>query len=214
MITIALAKGRLLKDVNPLLEHAGCELAEDPDSHRKLVVETKNPGLRALVVRASDVPVYVEHGAADMGIVGKDTLLEHGGQGLYEPLDLGLGRCRLSVAGLPETTWSSEHTLRVATKFERLALQHFCGGADRVQPVELIKLYGSMELAPLVGLADVIVDLVDTGNTLTANGLVELEQIMPISARLVVNKASAKLKHESVNRFVELMRAAVDERNP
>ncbi len=213
MLTIALAKGRLLKEVNPLLESAGCALSEDPDSHRKLVVETDNPEVRALVVRASDVPVYVEHGAADIGIVGKDTLLEHGGQGLYEPLDLGIARCRLSVAGTPGTSWSSERNLRIATKYPRLAMRHFAGGVGKPQQIEIIKLYGSMELAPLVDLADVIVDLVDTGSTLTANGLVELEEIMPISARLVVNKASAKLKHVAVNRFVEQIAAALGDTN-
>ncbi|MEM6985299.1 MAG: ATP phosphoribosyltransferase [Pseudomonadota bacterium] len=212
MLTIALAKGRLLNEVGPLLAEAGCGLAEDPNSHRKLVVNTLDPSLRAFVVRASDVPVYVEHGAADLGIVGKDTLLENGGQGLYEPLDLGVGQCRLSVAGKPGVVWSRDRSLRVATKFERVAMQHFAGGPGTPQQVEIIKLYGSMELAPLVGLADVIVDLVDTGSTLTANGLVELETIMPISARLVVNKASAKLKHAAVNQFIERMQAALDKR--
>lgn len=213
MLTIALAKGRLLDDMHPLLAAAGCGLAEDPDSHRKLVVDTVDPGLRALVVRSSDVPVYVEHGAADLGIVGKDTLLEHGGSGLYEPLDLGIGVCRLSVAGRPGTAWSTERSLRVATKFERLAQQHFARGPGTPQQIEIIKLYGSMELAPLVGLADVIVDLVDTGSTLEANGLVELETIMPISARLVVNKASAKLKHAAVNDFIARIQAALESRS-
>lgn len=210
MLTIALAKGRLLKDVEFLLAAAGCALVADPSSHRKLVVSTMDPDLNAFVVRGSDVPVYVEHGAADLGIVGKDTLLEYSGSGLYEPLDLGIGRCRLSVAGKPGAAWSSERSLRVATKFERTALRHFAGGTGTPQPVEIIKLYGSMELAPLVGLADVIVDLVDTGNTLRANGLVELECVMPISARLVVNKASAKRKHAAVNQFVERLQANLE----
>lgn len=203
-ITIALSKGRILDASLPLLARLGIEPCEDPAHSRKLVLETGEPGLRLLVLRAQDVPTFVEHGAADMGVAGKDVLLEHAGDGLYEPLDLGIARCRLVVAG-PAGEVLPSRRLRIATKYVNSAARHFA--AKGVQ-VELIKLYGSMELAPLVGLADRIFDLVDTGNTLRANGLVALEPIAEISARLVVNKAAMKMKNAAVQALVETLAVA------
>ena len=281
-LTIALSKGRIFKETLPLLAHAGIQALEDPETSRKLILATNQPNIKLIIVRASDVPTYVQYGAADLGVAGKDVLLEHGGEGLYEPLDLGIARCRLMVAGIPplltaKTAGSYEPSvfpgvtdtptaaaplvfsgatgttgpssaagpekgpefragqasatlppsplagegrgegdqgrgstrLRIATKYVRCAERHF---AAKGQQVEVIKLYGSMELAPLVGLADRIVDLVESGNTLKANGLVPLEHIADISSRLVVNKAAWKMKHASVMALLTALRAAVRQR--
>ena len=208
-ITIALSKGRIFKQALPLLAHAGIEPADDPESSRKLILRTNHPQVNLVIIRATDVPTYVQWGAADMGVAGKDVLLEHGGEGLYEPLDLGIARCRLMVAGAPGAQLSGRR-LRIATKYVRSAGRYF---AARGQQVEIIKLYGSMELAPLVGLSDLIVDLVESGNTLKANGLVPLQHITDISSRLVVNKAAWKMKHEIVTRLLESLREAVAGRN-
>jgi ATP phosphoribosyltransferase len=190
-LTLALSKGRILEDAAPLLARLG--LAPDAGlDDRRLRLPSKDPGVQLLVIRPADVPTYVEYGAADLGIVGKDVLMEHGGEALYEPIDLGFARCRLVVAARAEQSGQSPRRLRVATKYPELTRRHF---AEKGQQVEIIKLYGSMELAPLVGLADCIVDLVNTGNTLKANGLKEVETIAEISARLVVNKAAMKMKH-------------------
>ncbi|MBK1642303.1 ATP phosphoribosyltransferase [Chromatium okenii] len=205
-LTIALSKGRIFEQTLPLLAHAGIAPLDDPETSRKLILETTNPQVRFVIIRASDVPTYVEYGAADLGVAGKDVLLEHGGDGLYEPLDLGIARCRLMVAGRPDQPEPSNRRLRIATKYVHSAERYF---AAKGQQVEIIKLYGSMELAPLVGLADVIVDLVESGSTLKANGLVPLEHIADISSRLVVNKASWKMKHEAVTALLALLREAV-----
>lgn len=200
-LTFALSKGRILEEGLPLLERAGVQPSEPLDKSRKLIFETNVPGLKLLVVRATDVPTYVEYGAADLGIAGKDVLDEHGGDGVYEPLDLKIARCRLVVAGRRNAVPAPAGTrLRIATKYVR-ATQAFY--ARRGQQVEIIKLYGSMELAPLVGLADRIVDLVDTGNTLRANGLEELETVSEISSRLIVNKASMKMKHARLQGLID-----------
>ncbi|TCT20246.1 ATP phosphoribosyltransferase [Thiobaca trueperi] len=209
-LTIALSKGRILEQTLPLLAHAGIAPLEDPETSRKLILETTHPQVKFVIIRASDVPTYVQYGAADLGVSGKDVLLEHGGEGLYEPLDLGIARCRLMVAGKPDTQPPTSRRLRIATKYVHSAERYF---AARGQQVEIIKLYGSMELAPLVGLADLIVDLVESGNTLKANGLVPLEHIADISSRLVVNKASWKMKHETVNALLTLLREAVTTRS-
>ncbi|MEX0429941.1 ATP phosphoribosyltransferase [Spiribacter insolitus] len=194
MLTIALSKGRILEQTLPLLRPLGIEPLEDPERSRNLVLPTTDPAVRLIIVRATDVPTYVAGGGADVGVAGKDVLMEQGGHGLYEPIDLGIARCRLMVAGHPDASLEGRR-LRVATKFVNITRRHFAG---KGRQVDLIKLYGSMELAPLVGLADVIVDLVDTGNTLRANGLEPLEQIADISSRLVVNKASMKLRHREI----------------
>jgi len=208
-LTIALSKGRIYKQTMPLLAQAGIESLDDPETSRKLILETTSPRVRLLVIRASDVPTYVEYGAADLGVTGKDVLMEHGGEGLYEPLDLGIARCRMMVAGLPDAPGPSIGRLRIATKYVRSAAAYY---AAKGEQVEIIKLYGSMELAPLVGLADRIVDLVESGNTLKANGLVPLEHITDISSRLVVNKASWKMKHAAVTALLEILRRAVASR--
>ena len=210
MITLALSKGRIFDETLPLLKAAGIEVAEDPENSRKLIIATSRPDLRLVLVRASDVPTYVQYGGADLGVVGKDTLLEHGGQGLYQPLDLKIARCRMSVAARADFDYQGAvkqgSRIRVATKFTRIARDHF---ADKGVHVDLIKLYGSMELAPLTGLADAIVDLVSSGNTLTANHLVEVETIMPISARLIVNQAALKLERETMRALIDSFAAAV-----
>jgi ATP phosphoribosyltransferase len=208
-LTIALSKGRIFDQTLPLLAAAGVTPEDDPETSRKLILSTSNPRVKLVIIRASDVPTYVQYGAADLGVTGKDVLLEHGGEGLYEPLDLRIARCRLMVAGLPDapTTPPASGRLRIATKYVKSAERHF---AAKGQQVEVIKLYGSMELAPLVGLADLIVDLVESGNTLKANGLVPLEHIADISSRLVVNKASWKMKHAAVTSLVEILRGAVE----
>ncbi|MCI4430086.1 MAG: ATP phosphoribosyltransferase [Burkholderiales bacterium] len=210
MITLALSKGRIFDEALPLLMAAGIEVTQDPERGRKLIVGTNRADLRLVLVRASDVPTYVQYGGADLGIVGKDTLLEHGGQGLYQPLDLKIARCRMSVAARADFDYRRAVTqgsrIRVATKYTRIARDHF---ADKGVHVDLIKLYGSMELAPLTGLADAIVDLVSSGNTLAANHLVEVETIMPISARLIVNQASLKLQREPLRALIDAFSAAV-----
>lgn len=193
-LRIALSKGRILSDAVPLLERAGIRPLEDPSRSRKLILETDNPGLELVVIRAADVPTYVQFGAADLGLVGKDVLMEHGGESLSELLDLKIAPCRMVVAE-PRTLAERDdparwRRLRIATKYARITREHFA--AKGIQ-TEIIKLYGSMELAPLVGLADRIVDLVDTGNTLKANDLIEVEQIAPISTRLIGNLASLRM---------------------
>jgi len=208
-LTIALSKGRIFKETLPLLAHAGIEPVDDPETSRKLILDTNRDDVKLVIIRATDVPTYVEYGAADLGVAGKDVLMEHGGDSVYEPLDLHIAKCKLMVAGAksrPET----DGRLRIATKFVNSTRRYY---AEQGKQVEIIKLYGSMELAPLVGLADYIVDLVDTGNTLKANGLEPLEHIADISSRLVVNKASMKMKHEKVKRFIDLIAEAVAERN-
>ncbi len=204
-ITIALSKGRILQEALPLLARAGIVPEEDPAASRKLVFATSEPGVGLVVIRAADVPTFVENGAADLGIAGKDVLLEYGGQGLYEPLDLGIARCRLMVAGPAQARETWRH-LRIATKYVTTTRRYY---AARGEQVEIVKLYGSMELAPLVGLADRIVDLVDTGNTLRANGLQPLETVAEISSRLIVNKAAMKMKHQRVKGLIERLAAAV-----
>ena len=205
-LTIALSKGRILEDTLPLLAGAGIELLEDPDKTRKLILDTTREDVKIVVVRATDVPTYVQHGAAQVGVAGKDVLMEHGAAGLYEPLDLGIARCRLMLAGRPGREPDPQQRLRIATKFVNITQRYF---AEQGRQVEIIKLYGSMELAPLVGLADYIVDLVDTGNTLKANGLEPLELITPISSRLIVNQAAMKMRHGTIQNLVEGLRVAV-----
>jgi ATP phosphoribosyltransferase len=210
MITIALSKGRIFDETLPLLAAAGIVPAEDPEASRKLIIGTNRDDTRIIIVRASDVPTYVQYGAADLGVAGKDVLLEHGGDGLYQPLDLEISRCRMMVAVPAGFDYASAvqsgARLRVATKYVKIAREHF---AAKRMHVDLIKLYGSMELAPLVGLADAIVDLVSSGNTLRANSLVAVEEILPVSARLIVNQAALKLKHEAMQRVLESIRGAV-----
>jgi ATP phosphoribosyltransferase len=203
-LTLALSKGRIFDETLPLLRAAGIEVLEDPEKSRKLILATNQPDVRVVLVRASDVPTYVQYGGADLGVTGKDTLIEHGSQGLYTPLDLGIAKCRVSVAVRADFDYASAvrqgARLRVATKYVSIARDFF---AAKGVHVDMIKLYGSMELAPLTGLADAIVDLVSTGNTLKANHLVEVERIMDISARLVVNQASLKLKQAPLRRLID-----------
>jgi ATP phosphoribosyltransferase len=198
-LTLAVSKGRILKQCLPLLAGMGIELRVDPEASRSLIIPTNRDDIKLLVIRAVDVPTYVEYGAADLGIAGKDVLLEYQGEGLYEPLDLGIARCKLVLAG-PLAPEPRSERLRVATKYVHTARRYF---AEQGVQVEIIKLYGSMELAPLVGLADRIIDLMDTGNTLRANGLVPFETIREISARLVVNKASMKMKNSAIKRLIK-----------
>jgi len=205
MIKIALPKGRILKETLPLLAQIGIVPIDDLETSRKLILETHHPEVKLVIIRATDVPTYVEYGAADMGVAGKDVLLEYEGSGLYEPVDLQIGRCRLMVAG-PVNAPRPRGRLRIATKYVNITQRYY---AQRGQQVEIIKLYGSMELAPLVGLADLIVDVVETGNTLKANGLVPLEVITNISSRLIVNKAAMKMKHVQVKELVQRLRAVV-----
>jgi ATP phosphoribosyltransferase len=212
-ITIALSKGRILDETLPLLAAAGIAPSEDPQTSRKLIFTTSRPDVSMVLVRAADVPTYVAYGAADLGVAGKDVLLEHGGDGLYQPIDLEIARCRLSVATPRGYDWAGNvqrgARIRVATKYVRTAREHF---AAKGMHVDLIKLYGSMELAPLSGLADAIVDLVSSGGTLAANDLVEVETIMPISARLIVNPASLKLKRAVVQPLLDALASAVQGR--
>jgi ATP phosphoribosyltransferase len=212
MITFALPKGRIFDEIMPLLEAAGIRVAEDPEKTRKLIVGTSRPDVRLVLVRASDVPTYVQYGGADLGVVGKDTLLEHGGEGLYQPLDLNIAKCRMSVAVRADFDYAGAvkqgSRIRVATKYTQIARDHF---ADKGVHVDLIKLYGSMELAPLTGLADAIVDLVSTGSTLRANHLVEVEEIMQISSRLIVNQAALKLEREPIRAIIDAFATAVGE---
>ena len=205
-LIIALSKGRIFKETLPLLAHADIKPVDDPDTSRKLILDTNRDDVKLLILRATDVPTYVQYGAADMGVAGKDVLLEHGGEGLYEPLDLNIARCRLMTAGRVGEQETSGRRLRVATKFVNSTRRFY---ADRGEQVEIIKLYGSMELAPLVGLADRIVDVVDTGNTLKANGLEPKEHIADISSRLIVNKAAMKMKHDRVKALIDQIADAV-----
>jgi ATP phosphoribosyltransferase len=207
-LTIALSKGRIFKETLPLLAYAGIVPKDDPETSRKLILDTNIDDVKLVIIRASDVPTYVEYGAADIGVAGKDVLMEHGGEGLYEPLDLHIARCQLMVAG-PKGRAEPAGRLKIATKFVNSTRRYYAGLGKQV---EIIKLYGSMELAPLVGLADRIVDLVDTGNTLRANGLEPLEHIADISSRLVVNKASMKMKHARVKAFIAQIAEAVAQR--
>ncbi len=215
MLTLALSKGRIFEETLPLLAAAGIEVTEDPDKSRKLILATTRADVRVVLVRASDVPTYVRHGGADIGVAGLDTLLESEEPGLYLPLDLRIARCRMSVATRADFDYAGAvkqgSRLRVATKYTSIARQHF---ADKGVHVDLIKLYGSMELAPLTGLADAIVDLVSTGSTLKANHLVEDEHSVDISSRLVVNQAALKLKRERIRRVIDAFSAAIDARNP
>ena len=209
MITIALSKGRIYEETKPLLEAAEIVPSEDPETSRKLILPTGNPGVRVIIVRASDVPTYVQYGAADLGVAGRDLLIEHGGRGLYQPLDLGIARCRMMVAVPEDFDYPAAvrrgARLRVATKYIQIAREHF---AAKGVHVDLIKLYGSMELAPLVGLADAIVDLVDTGSTLRANRLKAVEEILAVSSRLIVNPASMKVKRAEVVPLIDAFERA------
>lgn len=207
-LTIALTKGRILKETLPLLAAVGIEPLEDIAKSRKLNFSTSSPDVELLILRGSDVPTYVEFGAADLGVAGKDTLMEHGGEGFYEPLDLGISRCRLMTAGVAGLTLPKGR-IRVATKYVNLAKQYY---AKKARQVDIIKLYGAMELAPLMDLADEIVDIVDTGNTLVANGLESREEIAQISSRLIVNKASMKMKHQPIDAFVDALDMVIQDR--
>jgi ATP phosphoribosyltransferase len=204
-LTLALSKGRILEDSAPLMAQLGLAPRSGLDE-RRLRLPSRDPDVQLLIIRPTDVPTYVEYGAADLGIVGKDVLMEHGGDALYEPLDLGFARCRLVVAARKGASPDGSRRPRVATKYPEITRRHF---AAKGQQVEIIKLYGSMELAPLVGLADLIVDLVNTGSTLRANGLVEVETIAAISARLVVNKAAMKMKHAALRGWLDRFRDAL-----
>ncbi|MFO1339985.1 MAG: ATP phosphoribosyltransferase [Burkholderiaceae bacterium] len=210
MITLALSKGRIFEETLPLLAAAGITVSEDPEKSRKLILPTNRPDVRVVLVRATDVPTYVQYGGADLGVAGKDVLLEHGGEGLYQPLDLNIAKCRMSVAVRDDFDYAAAvkqgSRIRVATKYTSVARQHF---ADKGVHVDLIKLYGSMELAPLTGLADAIVDLVSTGSTLKANHLVEVERIMDISSRLVVNQAALKLKRDALRPLIDAFASAI-----
>ena len=205
-LTIALSKGRIFKETMPLLEAAGIQALDDPETSRKLILDTNHDDVKLVIIRATDVPVYVQYGAADLGVTGKDVLMEHGGEGLYEMLDLKIARCRLMTAGFADKPLP-EGQLKVATKFVNCTRNYF---AEQGRQIELIKLYGSMELAPIVGLADIIVDVVDTGNTLKANGLVPLDHIADISSRIVVNTASMKTKHQRLSILLEQLKKAVE----
>lgn len=206
-LTIALTKGRILKETLPLFAAAGIEPLEDIDKSRKLTFETTSPDVRFLILRGVDVPTYVEFGAADVGVSGKDMLLEHGGNSFYEPLDLNIARCRLMTAGLKGHSLPAGR-IKVATKFVNIAKRYY---AEQGRQVDVIKLYGGMELAPVLGLADEIVDIVDTGNTLVANGLEPREEIATISSRLIVNKASMKMKHHQIDALIDAVASAVGE---
>ncbi len=209
-ITIALSKGRIFEETTPLLQAAGIMPLEDPESSRKLILSTNRDDVRLIIVRATDVPTYVQNGAADLGIAGRDVLYEHDGSGLYQPLDLQIAKCRMMVAVREGFDYAGSvrrgARLKVATKYVKTAREHFAG---KGMHVDLIKLYGSMELAPLVGLADAIVDLVSTGSTLRANRLEAVEEIMPISSRLVVNQASLKLKRAQIQPIIDTFATAV-----
>ena len=206
MLTIAISKGRIFKEALPLLAAVDIVPVDDPETSRKLILDTRRHDVKLVVIRAADVPTYVQYGAADLGVAGKDVLMEHGGEGLYEPLDLGIARCRMMLAGRPGEPLGPGR-LRIATKYIKTTRRHF---ARLGRQVEIIKLYGSMELAPLVGLADRIVDLVDTGNTLKANGLRPLEHIADISSRLVVNKAAMKMKHAAIKDLMGRLDAVIE----
>lgn len=205
LITIALAKGRILKDTLPLLENAGITPQDDLEKSRKLIFKTNQEHINLVLIRSADVPTYVQYGAADIGIAGKDVLLEHGGEGLYEWLDLGIARCQLMTAGFADRSLPPGR-LKVATKYTEITRDYFL---QQGRQVELIKLYGSMELAPIVGLADLIVDLVETGNTLKANGLVPLDFIMDISSRLIINRASLKRKNHTIKQVIQAIETSL-----
>jgi ATP phosphoribosyltransferase len=205
-LTIALAKGRILDDTLPLLARAGIEPTDDLSTSRKLVFSTNDESINLVLIRSADVPTYVQYGAADLGVAGKDVLLEHGGEGLYERVDLKIAPCKLMTAGFADKPMPRGR-LKVATKYPEITRQFFL---QQGRQVELIKLYGSMELAPIVGLADIIVDLVDTGNTLKANGLIPLDHILDISSRLIVNRASLKMKNEAIKKLVDKIEQAVE----
>ncbi|MEE3321752.1 MAG: ATP phosphoribosyltransferase [Pseudomonadota bacterium] len=207
-LTIALSKGRILKETLPLLKAAGIELLEDPSASRKLIFDTTRDDVKIIIIRATDVPPYVQHGAADIGVAGKDVLMEHGGDGVFEPLDLNIARCKLMVAAVNDAPEVGGR-LRVATKFVNVAKAYF---AEQGKQAEVIKLYGAMELAPLVGLADRIVDIVDTGNTLRANGLEPTELIAHISTRVIVNRASMKTRHGDIQAILDKLAEAVASR--
>lgn len=210
-ITIALSKGRIFDETLPLLAAAGIVPTENPETSRKLIIETNQPNVRVVIVRATDVPTYVQYGAADIGVAGKDVMIEHGGEGLYSPLDLNIAKCRMMVAvqeGFDyEKAVRQGARLKVASKYTKTAREHF---ASKGVHIDLIKLYGSMELAPLAGLADAIVDLVSTGGTLKANKLVACEHIMDISSRLVVNQAALKVKRETLQPIIDAFAQAVE----
>ncbi len=205
-LTIALTKGRILKETLPMLAQAGIEPLEDVHSSRKLIFETSQPDIRMIIIRGTDVPTYVRHGAADIGVVGKDVLLEHGAEGLYEPLDLGIARCRLMTAG-PVGWQGGGARIRVASKFANITRRYF---AEQGVHADVIKLYGAMELAPLMNLADLIVDIVDTGNTLRANGMEPLEEIASISSRLIVNKAAMRSRYDIIQGVIERLTDVVN----
>ncbi len=207
LLTIALTKGRILQETLPLLKAAGVEPLDDLNSSRKLLFETNQSDIRLLVVRGVDVPTYVQYGTADIGVSGKDILMEHGADGFYEPLDLGIAKCRLMTAGPAGKRSSSTSRITVATKFVNIAKRHYAG---RGQQVNVIKLYGAMELAPIMGMADEIVDIVDTGNTLRANGLEPYDEIALVSSRLIVNKAAMKMKHQRIQRLIDALAQAVN----
>ncbi len=209
MLTIAVSKGRIYDDALPLLEEAGIVPIDDPKKSRKLILRTTKDNVNLVIIRATDVPTFVEYGAADIGIAGKDVLLEHGAESLYEPLDLGIAKCRMMTA-TPVGASENNGRIRVATKYVKIAQQYFAGIGVQA---EIIKLYGAMELAPLVGLADCIVDVVDTGNTLKANGLEPKELIANISSRLVVNKASMKMKHQVVQELLDQFKKTLAKRD-
>jgi ATP phosphoribosyltransferase len=205
MIKIALSKGRIFKETLPLLAAADIQPAEDPETSRKLILDTNHDDVKLVIIRATDVPTYVQFGAADVGVAGKDVLMEHGGEGIYEPLDLGIAKCRLMTAGLVNAK-PVRRRKRIATKFVNVARTFF---ESRGEQVEVIKLYGSMELGPIVGLSDMIVDVVDTGNTLRANGLAPIDHIADISARLIVNKAAMKMKHQPIQSLIDSIGGAI-----
>jgi len=205
-LTIALSKGRIFKETMPLLEAAGIKALDDPETSRKLILDTNHEDIKLVIIRATDVPVYVQYGAADLGVTGKDVLMEHGGEGLYEMLDLKIACCKLMTAGFADQPLP-DGQIKVATKFVNCTRNYF---AQQGKQIEIIKLYGSMELAPIVGLADIIVDVVDTGNTLKANGLVPLEHMADISSRIVVNSASMKTKHEKLQGLLDQLKQAVE----
>ncbi len=211
MLTLALSKGRIFEETMPMLERAGISISENPESTRKLIIKTSHPNLQIIIVRASDVPTYVQFGAADIGVAGKDVLLENGTEGLYVPIDLGIAKCRMSVATKEGFDYNSAvkqgARLKIASKYVQCAREHF---ANKGVHVDVIKLYGSMELAPLVGLADAIVDLVSTGSTLKANQLVEVETIMQISAQLIVNQAAHKRHRSEMQVFLDAFALATE----
>jgi len=205
-LTIALSKGRIFEETMPLLKQAGIEALDDPETSRKLILDTNHENIKLVIIRATDVPVYVQYGAADLGVTGKDVLMEHGGEGLYEMLDLQIAKCKLMTAGFKDKPLP-EGQLKVATKFVNCTRDYF---AKQGRQIEIIKLYGSMELAPIVGLADIIVDVVQTGSTLKANGLVPLEHMADISSRMIVNSASMKMKHEKLKALLDQLKTAVE----